>query len=59
MQVGDFKFPVNRNTDWGQDMYERTDDTHMYLHHGGASDDSKLSITKKGYYTITLNLMDN
>jgi hypothetical protein len=59
MQVGDFKFPVNRNTDWGQDMYERTDDTHMYLHHGGASDDSKWSITKKGYYTITLNLMDN
>lgn len=59
MQKGDFKFPVNRNTDWGQDMYMRTDDTHMYLHQGGASDDNKWSIAKKGYYTITLNLLDN
>jgi len=59
MKTGDYKFPVNRNSDWGQDMYMRTDDTHMYLHHGGGSDDAKWSITKKGYYTITLNLLDN
>jgi len=59
MQKGDFKFPVNRNTDWGQDMFMKTDDTHMYLHKGGASDDNKWSIAKKGYYTITLNLLDN
>ena len=59
MQAGEFKFPVNRNTDWGQDMYMKTDSTHMYLHHGGASDDNKWSIAKKGYYTITLNLLDN
>jgi starch-binding outer membrane protein SusE/F len=59
MQKGDFKFPVNRNTNWGQDMYMRTDDTHMYLHHGGGSDDSKWTIAKKGYYTITLNMQDN
>ncbi len=59
MNAGDFKFPVNRNSDWGQDMYMRTDDTHMYLHHGGASDDNKWTITKRGYYTITLNLLTN
>lgn len=59
MQPGEFKFPVNRNSDWGQDMYMKTDDTHMYLHKGGAPDDNKWSIAKKGYYTITLNLLDN
>jgi hypothetical protein len=59
MNAGDFKFPVNQNSDWGQDMYMKTDDTHMYLHKGGASDDNKWSIAKKGYYTITLNLLDN
>lgn len=59
MQAGEFKFPVNRNGDWGQDMFMKTDDTHMYLHKGGASDDNKWSIAKKGYYTITLNLLDN
>jgi hypothetical protein len=59
MQAGEFKFPVNRNSDWGQDMFMKTDDTHMYLHKGGGSDDNKWSIAKKGYYTITLNLLDN
>lgn len=59
MKTGEFKFPVNRNGDWGQDMFMKTDDTHMYLHKGGASDDNKWSIAKKGYYTITLNLLDN
>ena len=59
MLPGEFKFPVNRNTDWGQDMYMKTDDSHMYLHKGGASDDNKWTIAKKGYYTIMLNLLDN
>lgn len=59
MQVGEFKFPVNKNTDWGQDMYERVDDTHMYLHAGGTAGDDKWTIAKKGFYTITLNLLDN
>lgn len=58
MLPGEFKFPVNRNTDWGQDMYMKTDDSHMYLHKGGASDDNKWTIAKKGFYTITLNLLD-
>lgn len=59
MQAGDFKFPVNRNSDWGQDMFMKVDDSHMYLHKGGSNGDDKWSIAKKGYYTITLNLMDN
>ena len=59
MKAGNFKFPVNRNTDWGQDMYMRIDDTHMYIHHGGDSDDNKWTIDKKGHYIIKLNLMDN
>ncbi len=56
MQKGDFKFPVNRNTDWGQDMYMRVDDTHMYRHVGGASDDNKWNITADGNYVITANV---
>ncbi len=59
MQAGEFKFPVNRNGDWGQDMYMKTDDSHMYLHKGGTSGDDKWTIAKKGYYTITLSLLDN
>ncbi len=59
MNPGDFKFPVNRNTNWGQDMYMKLTDSTMYLHHGGDPDDNKWTITKKGLYTITLNLLDN
>ncbi|MBB3188140.1 SusF/SusE family outer membrane protein [Microbacter margulisiae] len=59
LNAGAFKFPVNRNTDWNQDMYMRTDDTHMYLHKGGNSDDNKWTIAKKGYYTLTLDLSNN
>lgn len=59
MQAGEFKFPVNTNSDWGQDMYMMVDNTQMYLHHGGDSDDNKWTIAKKGYYNITLNLQDN
>jgi len=56
MVAGEFKFPVNRNTDWGQDMYMRVDDTHMYRHVGGASDDNKWNITADGNYVITANV---
>jgi hypothetical protein len=56
MKAGDFKFPVNLQTDWGQDMYMRVDDTHMYRHVGGASDDNKWSITAEGNYVITANI---
>ena len=58
MKVGEFKFPVNRDGSWGQDMYMRTDDTHAYLHKGGASDDNKWNITADGNYTIRLNIKD-
>lgn len=58
MNAGDFKFSVNRNSDWGQDMFMRESDTKMYLHKGGSPDDEKWSITKKGFYVITLNLLD-
>jgi starch-binding outer membrane protein SusE/F len=59
MKPGDFKFPVNRNTDWGQDMFMKLTDTTMYLHHGGDPDDSKWSIVKKGHYVIRLNIIEN
>lgn len=59
MKTGDFKFPVNQNSDWGQDMYMKLSDSTMYLHHGGDPDDNKWTIAKKGHYIITLNLMDN
>ena len=59
MNSGEFKFPVNRNTDWGQDMFMKTSDTEMYLHKGGTAGDDKWTISKKGYYTITLNLLEN
>ena len=58
MNKGEFKFPVNRNGDWGQDMYMKVDDTHMYVHHGGDPDDNKWVNKKKGYYKVTLNLKD-
>ena len=56
MVAGEFKFPVNRNSDWGQDMYMRTDDVHMYRHIGGQADDKKWTITTAGNYVITANI---
>ncbi len=59
---GEFKFPVNRNSDWGQDMYMKdpSDPTKMYLHNGGDGDDEKWSISaaEAGDYIITLNIQD-
>lgn len=56
MVAGEFKLPVNRNSDWGQDMYMRTDDTHMYRHIGGQADDKKWTISTPGNYVITANI---
>lgn len=56
MTAGEFKLPVNRNSDWGQDMYMKTDDTHMYRHIGGQADDKKWTITLAGNYSITANI---
>ncbi|HEY3369376.1 MAG TPA: SusF/SusE family outer membrane protein, partial [Prolixibacteraceae bacterium] len=56
MLAGEFKFPVNRDGSWGQNMYMRTDDTHMYLHVGGASDDNKWTIAAEGNYVINANV---
>jgi hypothetical protein len=58
LTAGNFKFPVNQDTDWSQDMYMMASDSTMYLHHGGDSDDSQWSIEKKGYYIITINIED-
>ena len=62
MTAGEFKFPVNRNSDWGQDMYMRdpADATKMYRHVGGEPDDSKWTIAdgEAGNYILTLNVQD-
>jgi hypothetical protein len=55
--TGDFKFPVNRNTDWSQDMFMKgSDSTMVYRHIGGESDDSKWHIYESGWYTLVLDL---
>jgi starch-binding outer membrane protein SusE/F len=58
LKAGDFKFPVNRNTDWGQDMFmkDSSDSTKIYLHHGGDSDDSKWKISKENWYKLVVDL---
>ena len=59
---GEFKFPVNRNSDWGQDMYMKDpgDPSKMYLHKGGDPDDEKwtISASEAGDYIITVNVQD-
>ena len=57
---GEFKFPVNRQTDWQQDMYMRDPDdaTKIYRHKGGDDDDNKWNITEAGIYSITVNVKD-
>jgi hypothetical protein len=59
LKPGEFKFPVNRNTDWLQDMYMKLTDSTMYIHHGGDPDDNKWSIDKKGHYILRLDLSSN
>ncbi len=60
LTAGEFKFPVNQDTDWGQDMFmaDPDDDTKMYRHIGGASDDNKWTIEEDGTYDLTLNVKD-
>lgn len=60
MVAGEFKFPVNRNTDWGQNMYmkDTTEEAKIYLHKGGGPDDNKWNITEAGNYTVKINIMD-
>lgn len=48
----DFKFPVNRNSGWGQDFFMKVSDTEMVLQN---SPDSKWTITEEGNYNITMN----
>jgi hypothetical protein len=57
---GTFKFPVNRNDDFGQDMYMRdvNDATKIYLHKGGEPDDNQWEIIEPGVYKITISLLD-
>ncbi|MGQ1889551.1 SusF/SusE family outer membrane protein [Thermophagus sp. OGC60D27] len=62
LNAGEFKFPVNRNSDWGQDMYmpDPDDHTKMYRHIGGDPDDNKWVIPEgeDGDYLVTLNMQD-
>jgi hypothetical protein len=62
LNAGEFKFPVNRNSDWGQDMYmpDPDDSSKMYRHIGGDPDDNKWVIPEgeEGDYLITLNLQE-
>ncbi|MFO7668327.1 MAG: SusF/SusE family outer membrane protein [Bacteroidales bacterium] len=59
---GEFKFPVNRNTDWGQDMYmkDEANEGHFYLHIGGEDDDIKWEIAEgeESRYHIVLDFSD-
>ena len=60
---GEFKFPVNRQTDWQQDMYmkDTENEGHFYLHIGGEADDNKWEIDEGegGTYRIVLDFSDN
>jgi hypothetical protein len=60
--AGEFKFPVNRQFDWAQDMYMKDpgDPSKMYRHTGGEEDDEKWIFTEAdaGDYILTLNVKD-
>jgi len=62
LYAGEFKFPVNRNTDWAQDMYmkDTTNDGHFYHHIGGAEDDIKWEIAEgeESRYHMVLDFSD-
>lgn len=53
LTVGEFKFPVNRNSGWSQDFFVKESDTQMQLVTGG---DVKWNITEAGNYDIDINL---
>lgn len=52
LDAGEFKFPVNRNSGWGQDFFVKVSDTEMQLLAGG---DVKWIITEAGNYDIDIN----
>lgn len=52
LNTGELKFPVNRNSGWGQEFFMKDTDTKMVLQ---SSPDSKWSIAEAGKYNITLN----
>jgi len=60
---GEFKFPVNRQADWAQDMYmkDTVNEGHFYLHNGGEDDDNKWEIAEGegGTYRVVLDFSDN
>lgn len=62
LTAGEFKFPVNRQFDWAQDMYMKdpADPSKMYRHTGGEEDDEKWVFTDAdaGNYLLTLNVLD-
>jgi hypothetical protein len=62
LTAGEFKFPVNRQFDWAQDMYMKDpgDPSKMYRHTGGEEDDEKWVFTEAdaGNYILTLNVRD-
>ena len=62
LTAGEFKFPINRQTDWAQDMYMKdpADPSKMYRHTGGEEDDEKWVFTEAdaGNYILTINVMD-
>ena len=53
MNVGEFKFCVNRNSGWGQDFFTKLSDTQMLRQN---EPDNKWSIAEAGNYNITINL---
>jgi len=53
LNIGELKFPVNRNWGWNQDFFMRVSDTQMVLQN---SPDSKWNITETGNYLIVLNV---
>lgn len=53
LDAGEFKFPVNRNSGWGQDFFMKASDSEMVLQN---SPDVKWTITEAGNYSIVLNI---
>jgi hypothetical protein len=53
LNTGEFKFPVNRNKNWGQDFFLKVSETLMFL---GKTPDSKWNITETANYQIIMNI---
>lgn len=53
LNVGEFKFPVNRNMNWGQDFFLKVSDVLMFL---GKTPDSKWNITEAANYQVIMNI---